>query len=72
MSLANDRPLSQVDRYGQNMREASTLAEILPFVTTYNEFAAQFDDETRRRMNRVLALSTAGQLVEDRRTRGKR
>jgi hypothetical protein len=71
MSLHNDQILSQVNRYGQNMREAS-FAEHGRYATAYGEFAAQFDDVTRQRMNQVLAVSLTGGLYEDRRIRGKR
>lgn len=70
MSLSNDQILSQVNRYGQNMREAS-FSDHGRYATAYAEYAAQFDDATRQRMNQVLAASLAGGLYEDRRIRGK-
>lgn len=73
MSLRTDRILSMVDRYARNMLEASTLAELCLYIVAYSEFVAQFDDATRERMNRVLAVALTGGLYVDlRRPKGKR
>lgn len=72
MSRRADRVLTQVYRYAEHRRQASTAVDKLRSAAAFAAFAAQFDAPMCRRMDDVYRAVLAGGLMEDRRRRSRR
>jgi len=71
VSLRTDRVLSQALRYARHRLSVVGRPAMLASALAFDHYSQQFDQPTRDRMTAVYLGTLAGDLVEDRRTKGR-